>query len=204
MGPKLSHNDSLLADPYSDDTILLAPTAEEPFEIGLLARDRRFANREHEVERIARTLQSAGDRLVVYGDRRLGKSSALDRAAEIVRKAKGKVVIVTLATATDPADAAQQIVRAVQEQIGRDWRRTLEGMAERLRATMEIRPSAAPCAPPSVRLGFGTRERGEQGKHLLWEALGAVNAQMQAENRTLGIGIDEFQRIHEWGGENVE
>jgi hypothetical protein len=92
----------------------------------------------------------------------------------------------------------------VQEQIGRDWRPTLEGMAERLQATMEIRPSAAPGAPPSVSFGFGMRERGEQGKHLLWEALGAVNAQMEGENRTLGIGIDEFQRIHEWGGEDAE
>jgi hypothetical protein len=27
---------------------------------------------------------------------------------------------------------------------------------------------------------------------------------MQAENQTLGIGIDEFQRIHEWGGEDAE
>jgi hypothetical protein len=63
---------------------------ENPFEIGLPARDRRSANREHEVERIAHTLQSAGDRLVVYGDRRLGKSSALDRSAEIVRKVQNR------------------------------------------------------------------------------------------------------------------
>jgi hypothetical protein len=178
--------------------------ASNPFEIGLIARGEHFADREVEVERIAAALRSPGSRLVVYGDRRLGKSSALDRAAGLVRKKKGQVVLVTLATATDPGDAAQQIVRAVQEQTGRNWRRTLEGMAERLQATMEIRPSPVTGAPPSVRFAFGMREQGERGRNLLWDALNAVNAQLEAEKRTIGIGIDEFQRIHEWGGEEAE
>lgn len=178
--------------------------AQNPFEIGLLAQGNHFADREREVARIVQAFRSPGSRLVVYGDRRLGKSSALDRAATVARKAKQNVVVVTLATATDPEDAAQQVVRAVQEQIGRDWRSTLEGVAARLQATLEVRPSAAPGVPPSVRFGFGLREQGEQRNDLLWDALGAVNAQMAAEKQVLGIGIDEFQRIHEWGGEDAE
>lgn len=175
-----------------------------PFDIGLIARGNHFADREREVERIARAFQSAGSRLVVFGDRRLGKSSTLERAAEVARKAGHKVVIVTLATATDTADAAQQIVRGVREQIGRNWRATLDGIAGRLQATMEIAPATAPGELPTVRFGFGLRERADQRKNLLWDALGAVNAQMQTEGRTLGIGIDEFQRIHEWGGGDAE
>lgn len=177
---------------------------QNPFEIGLIARGSHFADRELEVARIARAFQSPGSRLVVYGDRRLGKSSAVDRAAHVARKARQKVVIATLATATDPADAAQQIVRGVREQIGRTWRATLDGVAGRLQATMELAPPVAPGAPPAVRFEFGLREQGQDRKHLLWEALGAVNAQMEAEGRTLGIAIDEFQRIHEWGGEDAE
>jgi hypothetical protein len=180
-----------------------APTPN-PFEIGLLAQGDHFADREDEVARISRAFRSPGDRLVVYGDRRLGKSSALVRAAAVARKAKQKVVIATLATATDSRDAAQQIVRAVQQQIGRDWRRTLEEVAGRLQATLEVRPSTVPGAPPSMRLGFGLREQGGERKDLLWEVLGAVDAQMSAEKKVLGIGIDEFQRLHEWGGEDAE
>ena len=183
---------------------IAAPRQRNPFEIGLIARGNHFADREEEVARIARVFQSPGSRLVVYGDRRLGKSSAMDRAAQVARKAKQKVVVATLATATDPADAAQQIVRGVREQIGRNWRATLDGVAGRLQASMELTPPSATGEPPSVRLEFGLREQGPERRNLLWEALGAVNAQMEAEGRTLGIAIDEFQRIHEWGGEDAE
>lgn len=181
-----------------------APPQQNPFDIGLIARGNHFADREQEVARIAATFRSPGTRLVVYGDRRMGKSSAVDRAAQVARKAKQKVVVATLATATDPADAAQQIVRGVREQIGRKWRATLEGVASRLQATMEVTPPEAAGAPPGVRLVFGIREQGSERRNLLWEALGAVNAQMEAEGGTLGIAIDEFQRIHEWGGEDAE
>lgn len=183
---------------------IAAPQQTNPFEIGLIARGNHFADREQEVARIARVFQSPGSRLVVYGDRRLGKSSAVDRAAQVARKAKQKVVVATLATATDPADAAQQIVRGVREQIGRNWRATLDGVAGRLQASMELTPPSAAGEPPAVRFEFGLREQGPERRNLLWEALGAVNAQMEAEGRTLGIAIDEFQRIHEWGGEDAE
>jgi hypothetical protein len=183
----------------------IAPSPKQnPFDIGLIARGNHFADREQEVARIVQAFQSPGSRLVVYGDRRLGKSSAVDRAAQVARKAKQKVVVATLATATDTADAAQQIVRGVREQIGRNWRATLEGVASRLQATMEVSPPDAAGAPPGVRLVFGLREQGSQRRNLLWEALGAVNAQMEAERSILGIAIDEFQRIHEWGGEDAE
>jgi hypothetical protein len=181
----------------------LSAPPQNPFDIGVIARGEHFADREAEVARIARAFQSPGSRLVVYGDRRLGKSSALDRAAAVVRKGKGRVVVVTLATASDPVEAAQQILRAVKEQIGRSWRGSLDGIAERMQATMEVRPGP-PGSVPTIRFGFGLRERNEEGRTLLWDALGAVNAQMEAEGRTLGIAIDEFQRIHEWGGEEAE
>jgi hypothetical protein len=183
---------------------IAATRQRNPFEIGLIARGSHFADREREVARIAEVFQSPGSRLVVYGDRRLGKSSAVDRAAQVARRAKQKVVVATLATATDPADAAQQILRGVREQIGRSWRATLEGVAGRLQASMELTPPSAMGEPPAVRFEFGLREHGPERRNLLWEALGAVNAQMKAEGRTLGIAIDEFQRIHEWGGEDAE
>lgn len=123
------------------------PQKQNPFDIGLIARGNHFADREQEVARISRAFQSAGSRLVVYGDRRTGKSSAVDRAAQVARKAKQKVVVATLATATDPADAAQQIVRGVREQIGRNWRTTLDGIAGRLQVLVPItQPTAVAIA----------------------------------------------------------
>src|ERR1044072_7664410 len=66
--------------PMSPRAPFLPPRKQNPFEIGLIAQGNHFADREEEVERIARAFQSPGSRLVVYGDRRLGKSSAMDRA----------------------------------------------------------------------------------------------------------------------------
>lgn len=151
-----------------------------------------------------RALREPGSRLVVFGDRRLGKSSALDRAAALARKAGYRVAVASFATATGPADAAQQLLNAVRQEIGKQWRETVERIAERLQATMELRPGSAPGSPPTVRFGFGMREGGDERPRLLWEVLDAVNAQLEGQNITLGIAIDEFQRIHEWGGEDAE
>ncbi|HEX6749361.1 MAG TPA: hypothetical protein VF092_18850 [Longimicrobium sp.] len=182
----------------------LPATPRNPFEIGLLAHDDHFADREQEVARIVRAFREPGTRLVVFGDRRLGKSSALDRAAAAARKAGQKVAVASFATATDPADAAQQLLGAVRHEIGRNWRETMERIAERLQATMELRPGTAAGLPPSVRFAFGLREESDARPRLLWDVLGAIDAQMEAQRITLGIGIDEFQRIHEWGGEDAE
>ena len=39
---------------------------------------------------------------------------------------------------------------------------------------------------------------------LLPDVLDAINKQMARRKETLGLGLDEFQRIHEWGGEDAE
>jgi hypothetical protein len=182
----------------------LPATPRNPFEIGTVARDDHFADREGEVERIVRAMREPGSRLVVYGDRRLGKTSALHRAAAVARKAGQKVAVATFATATDPSDAAHQLLNSVRAEVGKRWRETLEGVAGRLQATMEIRPSTVLGGPPVVRFSFGLRDEGDRKAGLLWNVLGAIDEEMQAQKMTLSIVIDEFQLIHEWGGEDAE
>lgn len=176
---------------------------ENPFVISLLAEGAGFANREAEVARIARAFATSGFKLVVYGDRRLGKSSTLERAAQLVRRRKGKVAIAALATASDPSEAAQRVLSAVQKEVGTSWRDVLGRIAEGVKATMEIAPSTQPGALPSVKFAFGLQQR-QQATKLLPDVLDAINAQMARREMTLGLGLDEFQRIHEWGGEDAE
>jgi hypothetical protein len=174
-----------------------------PFEIGLRASGQHFADREVETARMARAFMEPGSKLVVYGDRRLGKSSALDRAAEEARKRGVPVAIASLATAKDSADAAQRVLAAVHAAVGKGWREGMEHIAASLNATVEIKPSAEPGSLPSVAFGFGARDRGSEHR-LLSDALDAVNTLLERRGTTLGIGLDEFQRIHEWGGEDAE
>jgi hypothetical protein len=174
-----------------------------PFEIGLRASGSHFADREAETARIARAFTEPGTKLVVYGDRRLGKSSAMDRAAQDVRKAGQRVAIASLATAKDSADAAQRVLAAVISNVGNSWREIAEQMAGYMKGTVELKPSTEPGALPSVAFGFGTRGRDFEHR-LLPDALDAVNTMMDKRSMFLGIGLDEFQRIHEWGGEAAE
>src|SRR5215213_1152734 len=84
-----------------------------PFLIGHLAEGEGFCDREREVERISTALLDASSRLVVYGDRRLGKSSALLAAANVARSRGQAVALVDLANATGAAAAAQRVLTAV-------------------------------------------------------------------------------------------
>ncbi len=93
-----------------------------PFIIGHPAEGEHFADRETEVDRIAKAFADPSGRLMVYGDRRLGKSSAVHRAATIARERGTAVAIVDLATATSATAAAQRVLAAVHREIGERWR----------------------------------------------------------------------------------
>lgn len=172
-----------------------------PFEIGLRAKGTHFADREHEVARIKRAFTEPGTKLVVYGDRRLGKSSAMDRAAELAKKEGTPVAIASLATAKDAGDAGQRLLSAITGAVGKHWRDLAEQIAGAMSATIEIKPG--PDGVPSISLGFGTREP-SRAPRLVPDVLDATNEALERRGGTLGIGIDEFQRIHEWGGEDAE
>jgi hypothetical protein len=55
----------------------------------------------------------------------------------------------------------------------------------------------------SLRFRFG-RQSAEAAARLVPDVLDAIDAQLSAEARVLGLGIDEFQRLMDWGGEAAE
>jgi hypothetical protein len=86
----------------------------EPIIASLLAEGANVADREAEVARMADAFRTPGSKLVVYGDRRLGKTSALERAAETARGVRAMVAVASFATASDASEAAQRILAAAQ------------------------------------------------------------------------------------------
>lgn len=172
-----------------------------PFLIGVLARGPGFADRKAEVDRISRAFTEPGTRLVVFGERRLGKSSALEAAAARARSSGAVVAIASFATASDPSDAAQRVLQAVQEQLGRRWLETIAAIAARLNVNLEI-GTAPETGLPRFRLGAELSRR--RPAVVLPDVLDALQARLGEEERELGLGLDEFQRIHEWGGEDAE
>jgi hypothetical protein len=179
-----------------------APTSPNPFLIGVLARGGGFADRTDEVARITRAFQEPGGRLVVVGERRLGKSSALEEAAAKARAGGTTVAVASFATASDPPDAAHRILHAVQEQLGRKWLETISAIATRLDVSLEVGP-APETGLPRFRLAAGLGQR-RTPQLVLPDVLDALQARVAEEGRHLGLGLDEFQRIHEWGGDGAE
>ena len=174
-----------------------------PFVAGTLASGRQFAGREAEVQRVARAFSEAGSKLVVYGDSRMGKSSALERGAEQARQQGAPVAIANLASAGDPADAAQRVLAAVQRALGGNARALTEQIARSLNLSLELLPPPGAGGQPTLKLRLGPA-RPESAVRLLPEVLDAIDAQLSAGGLTMGLGLDEFQRALEWGGDAAE
>jgi hypothetical protein len=163
-----------------------------------------MADRVDELDRIARALGEPGGKLIVYGDRRLGKSATLECAAARVREAGQPVAIVDLSTASGPADAANRILSAVHAEIGTPWRDALRAIAQRLKIAVTLSlPTDG--GPPRVGLDFGgVASEAPELHRLVPDVLDAIDAEVESREATLGVGLDEFQRIHDWGGTDAE
>jgi hypothetical protein len=175
-----------------------------PFTIGVLPRPGEMADRVTELDRIARALSDPGSKLIVYGDRRLGKSATMECAAARVREGGQPVAIVDLSTASGPADAANRILSAVHAEIGTPWRDALRSIAQRLKlgVTFSI-PTDGGLPRVGLDLGGAGTEPPEPHR-LVPDVLDAIESELASRHTTLGIGLDEFQRIHDWGGTDAE
>lgn len=89
-------------------------TPENPFRIGEHVSGYHFADREAEVARVREAMLSASS-LLVYGPRRMGKSSTIQNAAAAARRSRPKPIVVTadVATATNLFDVSARLLRSL-------------------------------------------------------------------------------------------
>lgn len=174
-----------------------------PFQAGVLAEGAAFADRAVEVARLRQVWETPGAKLVLYGERRMGKTAALHVAAAQARRAKHRVVLVSLATAADATDAVRRLLSAVRQAVGRRWSTVVQDLAARLRLTLTFTPPVDGAGLPGVQLGLDPS--GSPARPALFtDALDAIEAELARRRLTLGVGLDEFQRLLAWGGEPVE
>jgi hypothetical protein len=174
-----------------------------PFQAGTLAEGAAFADRAAEVALLRRTWETPGAKLVLYGVRRMGKTAAMHAAAALSRRARRRVVIVNLATAVDGPDAVRRLVTAVRCAVGRTWKTVVQDLAAKLRLTLTLTPSADGTGVPGIQLGIAPSSSASR-PGLFTDALDAIEAELAKRRLTLGLGLDEFQRLVAWGGEDVE
>ena len=183
-------------------TPALPPT--NPFRIGGVVTDAFFTNRADELRRIEKALLSPGDKLLVFGPRRMGKSSTLDRAIANVTARKGVAFRADLSGATTVTDIANRILQGASRAIGRRWQDVLGAFLKAL--TLKVSLSMDPrtgLAIPSLSVEGRTNALEDQRASLarVLDTIDLVAAQRKAR---VGIVLDEFQTIARFGGEGAE
>ena len=169
--------------------------ATNPFIIGHHAEGDHFADREEEVARIVRTFGDPSSRLLVYGDRRLGKSSAIRTAAAAARAEGHAVAVVDLAAATSGAAASQRLLAAVHKEIGTRWRDGLARIAGRLRGTVTLTPGLDASGHATFGISVKPAESPAEELRFFTDVLDAIEQELTERDQTLGLAIDEFQRL---------
>jgi len=162
-----------------------------------------FTDRATETGRVADTLREPGARLLVVGERRVGKTSILLRGVERVRRAGGRAFLADCGTAGSPVEVANRLLTAATHALGRDWATTANDLARRARGRIQLGTDAAGHPTVSFEPTFATDASSQM--EALATVLDTLDARARRERRTIGIVLDEVQRLTEvLGGERGE
>ena len=179
-------------------------TQLNPFRIDGIVTPPHFTNRASEVARIRDVLRSPPSKLLVYGPRRMGKTSAILVATQSAERDGAHVVRADLSTASSMADVTNRLLVAAVRSVGRSWKDLASVFVERLRISVGLRPDpvtgiALPTLDASLRSADADAQR-----ETLGSTLDTLNQLAAERNARLGIILDEFQEIHRLGGEAAE
>jgi hypothetical protein len=177
---------------------------DNPFRVHGVVQDEFFTDRDEEIERILKVLREPGSKLLVYGPRRVGKTSALVRAVERHEASGGMAFLADVSTATTVVDMANRILEAAVRALGRRWRDAVSDFVSRIGISLKLTPEpGSGLILPSIDVGLRAADLEEQRQSLA-RTLDAIDALAAQRGTTLGIVLDEFQEIGRFGGETAE
>jgi hypothetical protein len=179
-------------------------TQENPFRIDGVVTPPHFTNRAAEIARIREVLRSPPAKLLIYGPRRVGKTSTILVASQAAERDGVHVVRADLSTASSTADVTNRLLAAAVRSVGRSWKDLASLFVERLQISVGLRPDPATgLAIPTLDAGLRSRDPSAQ-RETLGSALDMLDALAAERNVRLGIILDEFQEIHRLDGETAE
>lgn len=173
-----------------------------PFHIGGHVTGEYFTDRAREVMRIRRALLDPS-RLLVYGPRRMGKSSAMAQAVERVRREGTVVVWADFSTATNLSDITARLLRSFSYEVQGLEDRLLAFMRSvRPRLTLGIDPASG---LPTLTLGVEERQQDVEDQRSALEAvLDRIDAYAAEHDARVALVFDEFQDIMEVAGPRAD
>ena len=163
-----------------------------------------FTDRAGEIRRIVASLKEPQAKLLVYGPRRMGKSSVLEASISRLQKRRIPALIADLSATTTVSDMATRILQAAAWQLRPTWENIVAELVKQLRVNVTV-VAAAGSGHPTLTLDVSGRSAPLEDQRLtLGAALDAIDRLAAAKKRTVGIVLDEFQEIHRVGGEEAE
>lgn len=178
--------------------------SENPFRIGGVVAGPFFTDRDDERRRIRRALTEPQSHLLIYGPRRMGKTSTLVVVREELTREGRHVMLADLSTASTVADITTRLLQAASRELGRRWPDFLASLVQRVgvRLGLEADPGTG-LILPSLDVSLRQAPLEEQ-RATLAGALDAIEQVAAAKRAHVGVILDEFQEIHRFGGEAAE
>lgn len=179
-------------------------TAGNPFRVGGVVAPPYFTDREDERKRIRRSLTTPQDNLLVYGPRRMGKTSLLRLAQEELRQDGQPIIMADLSTAASLTEMTTRLLQAAASELCRRWHDAATDLVRRMQVKVTLEPDPATgMLLPSLGVGLANADMTAQ-RSTFAGALNAIEAMAIAKGQHLGVILDEFQEIHRFGGETAE
>jgi len=175
-----------------------------PFRIHGVVEGEYFTNRTIEIDRMVNTLAEPGSKLLVYGPRRMGKTSTILQAISRINEGGKHAFLADLSTASTAVDMGNKILSEASRVLGKKWKDFISDIVSKLNVSISLTPDpGAGTILPSMDFNLRDRDAGEQRK-TLGSVLDAINEIAGERKKTIGIALDEFQEIHKFGGETAE
>lgn len=183
---------------------MVSEKSANPFRIHGVVEDEFFTDRASEIARIVKTLAEPSAKLMVYGPRRMGKTSAIVRAIARHEAAGGVAFLADMSTASTLVDVANRVLAAAGRALGRRWKDSVSDFVRGLGVSITLTPDpASGVIVPSLDVKMRTASEEEQ-RNSLARTLDALDALARERNTTIGVVLDEFQEIQRFGGEAAE
>ncbi|HAQ58421.1 MAG TPA: hypothetical protein DCR32_05310 [Opitutae bacterium] len=168
---------------------------ENPFRISGIVTGKYFIDRADECQAVIETMRGQGEKMLIYGQRRMGKSSILLNTADRLRKEKEQVVYADISPATSLTDVANIILHAFNKETGGtvNWIELLR----QVQLSFTISSQGIPSLDVSLK-----KESADKQLTCLSAVLDSLDA--YAAKKKLTLIVDEFQKMVEFGAEAAE
>jgi len=181
-----------------------ARSRENPFRIHGTVGGEYFTDRKNELAKFRGILEEPAAKMVVYGHRRMGKSSTLELAVASVNRAGGHALLADLSTASTLADISNRILSGAAKSMGKRWGDLISDWVKMLQGSVSLKPdpltgALLPSFDVSVRTDTLERQR-----EALTSVLDSLNSLARKRKMNVGLVLDEFQDIVRFGGEGAE